>query len=407
MESHQNTFIARQAILDSALNTVGYELLFRDNQDSLAYLYNKTSPEKATAKVILQNHILGDLSSICFDKKAFINFDEITLLQNAPMLFSANSIVVEIVETTNISDELVFKLSQLHKKGYLIALDDYDFSIKWECLFPYISMIKVDIEQIPFNQIKGLKIRLQNAKSNIKLTAERIETLEQYLTFKALGVDYFQGYFFHKPEMKSGICVPPLKLNLIQLFLEIYKPNLDFEQLAQIISRDVTLVSGILKLVNNASECGQIEIVSIKQAITYLGTNKIKQYVAIISMSTLSSESPSELFNESLIRAKMMELISEDEPFSTLTEMAFLTGILSNIDAILNVPMAEVLRNISLSKEIRLALLDQDGALYDLLTLAKYYEAPNSSDIESIHNISASTLLTCYQNSLKWWGTIT
>ncbi|MFT6206930.1 MAG: EAL and modified HD-GYP domain-containing signal transduction protein [Colwellia sp.] len=64
-------------------------------------------------------------------------------------------------------------------------------------------------------------------------------------------------------------------------------------------------------MVNSAAECGNIEITSIKQAITFLGTDKIKQYVAIISMSALSSKSSPELFIESLVRAKMMELITK------------------------------------------------------------------------------------------------
>jgi len=403
METHLNTFIARQAILNTDLDTIGYELLFRDSLDNI---FNELSSEKATAKVILENHILGDLSSICFDKKAFINFDEVTLLQNSPLLFSPKSIVVELLETINVTDELVFNVSQLHKKGYVVALDDYDFSIKWERIFPYVSIIKIDIEQVSFNQVAALKKRLLAAKSNIKIVAERIETQEQYQAFKTLGIDYFQGYFFHRPEIKSGTCVPPLKLNLIQLFLEVFKPNLDFTQLAKIISHDVTLVNGILKLVNNASECGNIEITSIKQAITYLGTNKIKQYVAIISMSTLSLDHPSELFIESLIRAKMMELISEELSFSNLSEMAFLTGLLSHIDAILNVPMKEIVMNMPLSKEIGLALVNQDGVLYELLALVKYYEIPDKKHIENRMNIPESTIFNCYHNALKWWGSI-
>jgi EAL and modified HD-GYP domain-containing signal transduction protein len=194
-------------------------------------------------------------------------------------------------------------------------------------------------------------------------------------------------------------------VDLIQLFLEAYKPHLDFEQLTQIISRDVTLVSGILKLVNSAAECGNIEITSIKQAITYLGTNKIKQYVAIISMSTLSSDRPSELFIESLVRAKMMELIAEEAPFNHIKEKAFLTGILSNLDAILNLSMQEFVKDFTFSQDIKIALSKQQGALSELLEMAKYYEVSDNGDTSCLvnsHNIPESTLLNCYYESLKW-----
>ncbi|WP_310740640.1 EAL domain-containing protein [Colwellia sp. BRX10-4] len=131
---------------------------------------------------------------------AFINFDESTLLQNSPLLFNPKDIVVEIIETVNVSDELVFNVAQLHKKGYVIALDDYDFESKWEVFFPYISIIKVDIEQVTFTQIEGLKKRLLSTNSHIKIIAERIETNQQYQQFKALAIDYYQGYFFTNPK---------------------------------------------------------------------------------------------------------------------------------------------------------------------------------------------------------------
>jgi len=406
VEEVHSTFIARQAILDINLKTIGYELLFRDSLDNV---FKEASPEKATSKVILQNHILGDLSTLCFGKLAFINFDEFTLLQNTPLLFNAKSIVVELLETINITDELIFHVSQLHKKGYVVALDDYDFSTKWECLLPYISIIKIDIEDISFKQIETLKNKLISTQSKIKIVVERVETLEQFEILKAMEIDYYQGYFFHKPEIKAGTCIPPLKLNLIQLFLEAYKPHLDFNQLAEIISRDVTLVSGILKVVNSASECGNIEITSIKQAITYLGANKVKQYVAIISMSALSSESPSELFKESLVRAKMMELIANEKPFKASKDMAFLTGILSNLDAILCLPMKEVVRNLPFSQKIESALLGEQGSLFELLELAKAYETHDCNSMNNIitsHKVSGITLLDSYDESLKWVASI-
>jgi EAL and modified HD-GYP domain-containing signal transduction protein len=406
MESIRSTFIARQAILDNDLNTFGYELLYRDSLDNV---FKNASPEKATSSVILQNHILGDLSNVCADKLAFINFDETTILQKSALVFSPKSIVVELLETIELNDEVIFNISQLYKKGYLIALDDYDFSPKWDVLFQYISIIKLDIEDISLDQVQILKARLRIMKSKIKVVCERVETQEQFQALKAIGVDYYQGYFFHKPEMKLGHCISPVKLNLIQLFLEAYKPNLNFNRISEIISHDITLMCGVLKLVNNATECANKEITSIKQAITYLGADKVKQYIAIISMSTLSSESPSELFNESIIRAKTMELLANNPAFEPVKEMAFITGILSNLGVILNIPISSIVKALPFPKEIKSALLNHQGKLYELLQLAVYFEVPDDKGIDDIlktSKISKDELLSDYHEALKWSMTI-
>jgi len=402
MVSVHSTFVARQAILDKDLNTVGYELLYRDSLDNV---FKDVEPGSATANVILQNHILGDLSNVCLNKLAFINFDETTILQRSAFVFSPQNIVVELLETINLSDEVIFNISQLFKKGYKIALDDYDFSPKWEVLLPYIAIIKIDIENISFEQIQVLKTRLLSTNSKIKIVCERVETQEQFQALKAIAIDYYQGYFFHKPELQSGNCMPPVKFNLIQLFLEVYKPNLDFDRIAEIISHDITLMSGVLKLVNSATECANKEITSIKQAITYLGADKVKQYIAIISMSTLSSDSPSELFNESIIRAKVMELIADIPAFKSVKEMAFITGIVSNLDAILTIPLVDIIASLPFPKEIELALLHQQGSLYQLLQLAKFFERPEEQDIgETLKmlNISENTLIKYFHAALKW-----
>jgi EAL and modified HD-GYP domain-containing signal transduction protein len=406
MESIRSTFIARQAILDSNLNTFGYELLYRDSLDNI---FKSASPEKATSSVILQNHILGDLSNVCADKVAFINFDKTTILQKSALVFSPDTIVVELLETIELNDEVIFNISQLHKKGYLVALDDYDFSPKWDVLFPYISLIKIDIEDISLDQVQMLKTKLRIMKSKIKVICERVETQEQFHALKVMEVDYYQGYFFHKPEMKLGHCISPIELNLIQLFLEVYKPNLDFDRISEIITHDITLMSGVLKLVNGAAECANKEITSIKQAVTYLGADKVKQYIAIISMSTLSSESPSELFNESIIRAKMMEFIANTPAFSSVKEMAFITGILSNLGVILNVPIFELIENLPFPKEIKQALLHHQGKLHELLQLAIYFETPEDKSVDGILKkvkISKEELLGYYHEALKWSMTV-
>lgn len=403
MERINNKFVARQAILDRELNTFAYELLYRQSLDNI---FSISNAEQATSQVIFQNHILGDLSNLCLQKKAFINFDEAAILEKFPLLLDKNTIVVELLETINVTPELINSVSILHQKGYTLALDDYDFSLKWEKLFPYISIIKVDREDISLDQITELIHSQFVTDRKIKIVVERIETDEQFQTLKQVGVDYFQGYFFHKPEMQAGYCIEPIKLNLLQLFAEVCQPFMDFDTISEIISHDVSLMNGTLRLVNLATEKNRIEINSIKQAVTFLGTEKVKQFIGIIAMSNLSSDCTNELLKESLIRAKMMEYLSFSSAFTQIKNVAFVTGIVSNLSAILKSPLEEILMNLPLAKEIKMALVEQKGLLYEALEISKYYEySDNEHNIAALmikHKISEDTLINHYNDSLKW-----
>ena len=407
MEYCNNKLVARQAILDCNKNTYGYELLYRD---SLENAFNHSKPEQATSQVILQNHVLGDLTLLCCNKKAFINFDERSLLSKLPLMLDKNEIVVELLETINVTHDVIDVVAALYNKGYTLALDDYDFSLKWEPLFPYISIIKVDVEDISFEQIASLKKSAFVVEKKIKIVAERIETNEQFSALTEIGVDYFQGYFFHKPEIKAGYYIEPIKLNLLRLFTEACMPCMDFNTVAQIISHDVSLVNGTLKLVNMKTEQDRVEITSIKQAVTFLGSDKIKQFIAIIAMSNLSTDGANELLTESLVRGKMMECIAQTPAFSTIKEVAFMTGMMSHIDAILNCPLDNIIMDLPLAKEIKDALINKEGLLSEALDIATYFECSEAqADISHImfkHDISEDALLDDYHDSLKWCLTV-
>jgi len=403
MQNTNNKFVARQAILDRDLNTFAYELLYRQ---SLENIFSASIPEQATSQVIFQNHILGDLTNLCLQKKAFINFDEVDILEKLPLMLDKNTIVVELLETINVTPEIVEVVSSLHKSGYTLALDDYDLSLKWEELLPYISIIKVDRENISFEQITQLTKAQYVIDLKIKIVVERVETEEQFHALKQIGIDYFQGYFFHKPEVKSGFFIEPIKFNLLKLFAEVCQPFIDFNKVSEIISHDVSLMNGILRLVNLSTESDRQEITSIKQAVTFLGTEKVKHFIGIVAMSNLSSDCANEVLKESLVRAKMMEYLSDSSTFSNIKDFAFVTGIVSHLDTILRSPLEKILINLPLAQKIKAALLDQKGLLYEALEIAKYYESPDKKQdthtLMTKHGICEEILINHYHDSLKW-----
>jgi len=402
-EKHAIKFVARQAILDKNKNTYAYELLYRNSFENF---YNSSSDEEATSQIIFQNHVFGDLNILCSHKKAFINFDESSLLAKLPLMLDRKTSVVEILETINVTEEIISAIKIIHSKGYVLALDDYDFSSKWKPLLPYISIIKIDREDIPFDKIASLKNSAWVTDRNIKIIVERIETHEQFEALRKIGIDYFQGYFFHKPEMNTGYFIEPVKLNLLLLFSEVHQPCLDFNSIAEIVSRDVSLINGTLKLVNVNAEKNRLEITSIKQAITFLGADKIKQFIAIITMSKLSSDSTSELLGESLIRGKMMEYLSSSSAFSSIKEFAFITGIMSHIGTILHCPIEKIITALPLAKEIKLALINKEGLLHEALEIVKSFEnigtRHDTNQLMIKHNILDDVLLNHYHAALKW-----
>jgi len=188
-------FIARQPIFDRNMNVFGYELLYRASQDSTCY--KGTSAASSTATVLIGLMELG-LENIVEDRKAFVNFDYDFLLSDAIELIHPEKMIIEVLETTTLDDRIAVRLEELKKRGYRIALDDFEEDIRSVTLLDSIEIIKYDIMITPLNTIASdVKYAIGKKK---KLLAEKIETQEEYDLAKKMGFHLFQGYFFSKPN---------------------------------------------------------------------------------------------------------------------------------------------------------------------------------------------------------------
>ncbi len=396
----KKTYIARQAIFDRNLNTIGYELFFRD---SSVNEFPEIDQEIASSKLIIQNHIQSDIQTLCMGKLAFINFTESNLIHKFPLMFDKSLIIIELVGHKKPSQNLVKIVKYYHEHGYKIALTEYDLASHWDVLFPYIDIVKVNIEEINTKRLIPSVSRMK--PFNIRLIAERVETKNQQQTLAEVGFNYFQGYFYHQTEIIEGQTLTTLKIMMLQLLTETANDTLDFERISHIISQDVNLTIGLLKMVNNVSTGSNVEIDCLKQAATYLGEEKLRQFIAILALSNLTSHKADEICKQSLITAKMMQSLCNEPKFTTVYDFAFITGLLSSIEFILSMPIAEIIKTMPLAAPIEKALLSYDGLLGDLLKITTAFISDNNEDNNQLMNergLTEEFLQQEFLNACEW-----
>ena len=394
------SYIARQAILDRNNKTIGYELLFRDSPDNK---FPEIDQDIASSKLVIQNHFQGDIKSISLGKLAFINFTEKCLINKYPLMFDKSAIVIELVGHKSATERLLKIVKYYHEKGYQIALTEYDLDMKWDVLFPYISMIKVDIEVTNAKRLRPVLERLK--PFDVKLIAEKVETNYQLQSLAEVGFNYYQGFFYHEPEIVEGQTLAPIKSQMLHLISETFNKPLDFDHIAEIISHDVNLTVGLLKLVNNVSTGTRVEITSLKQAAAYLGEDKLKQFVTILALSKLTSDKTSEVSKQSLITAKLMSKLATESAFVEISDFAFITGLLSAIEVIMSMPMSEIIKTMPLAKPIEEALVSHTGILGQLLELTTNYitgDGENIQELIDIYGLDANFIHKEFVNASNW-----
>jgi c-di-GMP-related signal transduction protein len=395
-----DVYVARQPVFNKNKKLYGYELLFRDG---LSNAFPNIDGDTATSKLLSNSFFSIGMSQLTAGKTAFINFPQSLLLKKIPMMFPSEKMMVEILEDVVASEQLISACTDIADAGYSLALDDFVFKNELQPLIDLADIIKIDFSLTPIDEIQKMVSRFKG--NNIKLLAEKIETYEEFERALSMGFMYFQGYFFSKPEIISGKEIAPSKITLLQIVGEANKKDCSFERLEKLINRDVSISYKLLRYINSAFFKRAREISTIKNAIILLGEMEIKRFISMVATAELASEKPDELVRASIIRARFCELLGTYSQNGADISELFLMGLFSFIDAILDNKMEDIMQTLPLSRNIKQALLEEDGDLADYLKLVTSYEAANwetFSLIISKIKIDEKKIPEFYQDAVSW-----
>ena len=395
--------IGRQQIFDKNLNISAYELFFRGNNFDLS---DSREATLATHQVITDSILEIGLNNIVGEHKAFINFTTQNILEKTPLNLPKDRIVIEIQENVHIDSSVICNLREMSQKGYFISLDNFSLTHKHQQLLEFVDIIKLDI--LAMGENRDREIITQLKFYDVKILAAKVETGDEYKYLLELGCDYFQGFFFNKPNLVVGKRIGSDQLNSLRLLMLANDSNVQFDELEREISQNLSLSYKILCYINSASYPAPIKIKSISQAIAYLGLDELKRWISLVILSSLSNK-PSliVLVQNCLIRGKMCELLAT-LVFKHKMQCGefFLIGILSSLDSILDISLEEAIEHLPLSDCIKNAILYRYGLGGEALNCVLNYEKGNFDNI-TFSDVSQFVVGNAYIESISWARDIT
>ena len=302
---------------------------------------------------------------------------------------------MEVLETANPTPSVISQLKELSKKGYRIALDDYDFSEKLSPFEDFVDIIKIDILASGPKKIIDKLPELK--KKGKRLLAEKIETKQQFDFCKQQGFDFFQGYFFAKPTTIEGKSLNSNQASILQFLGSVFDPNIELKYLSELISRDVALSQKLLKMANQLD--GVYPVKSMLDVVNKLGLDRLQSWASVVALSN-SSDNPAELLVTSLIRAKFCELIGEKQR-DIAKETYFIVGLFSTLDAVMDQPMVKILKDLSFDKIVEEALISSKGELGKALIAVKEIEN-GSTNFDIPANLTPTEVSKLYLEAMKF-----
>ncbi len=394
-------YVARQPIFRRDKTLYGYELLFRDG---LSNAFPDISGEEATSRLLSNSFLTMGIESIVGTTRAFINFTRDLLLMEVPLMFPAERVVVEILEDVDPDEEVVRACKEMAAQGYALALDDFVFSPGIASLIGLCRIIKFDLRATPIDKLDRILAKI-SGRWDVKFLAEKVETHQEFERARDMGFEYFQGYFFSKPEVIEGKDISGTGLNLLEIMAKANQEDFDFKELERVIQRDALISYKLMRYINSAYFRRVQEVTSIRQAIVLMGERGIRRFLSLIAMATLAANKPNELIKESIVRARFCEALSELKGAAEKGPELFTVGLFSLIDAIMDQDMASLMDKIPLSAGIKEALVGRKGEFGGYLLVVEGYlkgQWPLVSEQARSMGLDEGALPECFMDSVGW-----
>ena len=389
-----DVFVARQPIFDRSLKVFGYELLFRHADSNEAHVEDG---DIATSELILNAFTAIDFDELVGTHRAFINMTRSFLLRERQVALPADRVVLEVLEDSQPDPALIDALQNWKRCGYQIALDDF---ILQESLLPLVAV--ADIAKVEINTATPAQITEQVQalrRHKLHLLAEKVETQEQFEFCHELGFDYLQGFFLQRPKVVRGTSIPTGRMPTVMLLAALHRPDIDVDELEEIIGRNVSLSYKLLRYLNSPLFPLKRRIESIRQALVYIGLQELRVWASLVTLSAVPGK-PHALVTMLMVRAKTCELLAKELEFSN-TGNYFTVGLFSGLDALLDAPLAEILESIGLGEEMTAALLERKGESGRILEAVLDYEQGAWDGIDRSH-IPGRLLSEAYLGALRW-----
>lgn len=397
-------FLARQPIFDQHDHVAAYEILYRDSEKNC---YQAEDPDAASGRSLLRSFVDFGIQDLTANKHAFINFTDKFIKNGVATIFPSDYLVIEILESVKIDEEIVDCCRSLHDRGYHLALDDFTYSPEYEALLPAIDILKIDFRVTPPNDRANIVKKLRHP--GLTFLAEKVETQKEYHEALSMGYQLFQGYYFAKPEVGRCRKITPLSESRMELIRVINQKDAPLEQIIPMIESDLSFSYQILRLVNSAYYSRREYITSIRQAVIYLGTDEIKKWLYVAAVSDIrESGVPEEICLASLLRSKFLENLALFSGHQKEAPVLLTVGMFSFLDVLLNMPMEKALKEMNFSEEIQRVLTGRNtGFLGTCLRIEELYEHccwGMAVKLGGSVGITPEMMRRAYFDAVKWAG---
>ncbi len=395
-------YVTRDAVLTRTQRLHGYELLYR-------------APSNGAANVAADECVraIGDallsvgLDRVVWGHRTFLPVSRDMLIKDFSAMLPQREFFLEILQPMDVDDDLLKACRNLKSQGHQLVLGER-LSRAGVCpLLGLADCIKVDFHSTS-KTVRSQIAQEYRRNRKLILLASNLQTKEAFAEALELGYELFQGTFYSRPLVVRSKALVGSKLTHLRMLGEINGSELNLSRLEGIVKHDPSLVHTLLRYINSAGFGLQREVCSVRHAFVMLGEWEVRRWISLVVLTKLVADKPLELAVQAVVRGRFCELASPFARLGNRSAEAFLMGLFSKLDAILEQPMARVVREVPKSEDVRCALLGQPASkpgMELILGLANAYHEGDWQPVDEtgkLLQLPAAKLKSIFAESIEW-----
>lgn len=369
------SYLGRSPVLNRQLAVGGYEF----------QLQLPAGIDPATRDALLLDKLLHEGGSLCSGRRlTFIPLHPLSL--NLPQIerLPTDNLVLQIaaLEPGLPADQaaaIAARIAALRGKGHALALDCALADQTSGANYLHIDVKGGD----PIWLLEQQK-RCNSAYPNTPLIARNIDSLEMLDACRKLPFQHFQGSYLDQRKEWTQPRIDGGRTVILELIGGLKQEDVDFKTLARIASQDLNLYYRLLRYANSAAIGLNKKYDSLEQAMVLLGRDGLRQWLTLMLFSSKSGELDAALREAAFTRARLVESLAQGACTRAECEQAFLVGLLSLLDVLFQMPLAEALQNLALPEAVTDALLNRSGKFANYLNLAVACEKGYEGAVEEL-----------------------
>jgi EAL and modified HD-GYP domain-containing signal transduction protein len=381
MEPHAHSFLTRQPIVDRRERLYGFRLA------------------GAADRTVMLREEIG--ANGIKDLVMLVDMRPAHVLDDWPRDFDRLRWMPQIVGNLPADRDFTDHVRAMQRRNVRFCVGDAAPGSPWLGRLADAHCVRVDVRRIPPTHLPRYAAALK--RQGPRLIAAGLETRAQMQQALDAGFDLFEGHWFTRPETFASRAVSPVYGAVLRA-LSLVRAEADLRSIEQALQADPALAFKLLRYVNSAAFGLRSEIHSLRDAVNLLGYRPLGRWLGLALVTArVDAGANSVLALTAITRARIMERLEQDTGGDS--GEAFMAGLFSSMDALLDMPMQRVIETLSPPAAVAAALSERSGNCGALLSLAEACELGDTLLLEAIAadlRIDADALAQLHLHALVW-----